>query len=353
MAATTQVEIHESFQSLRIEWDELADRAGAPPFLRPDWIEAWWRAFAKGRLTVLATRAGGDLTGVLPLMRRAGGLVSPTNWHTPLFGPVCADHDAEVALAEAFVQRGGAHLGLRFIDAGDPFLDTLRSAATGAGWSTIERPLQRSPYVPIDGSWEQFCSGLSKDRRRSIRRRERRLRELGELQVIVEDGTERLDELLAEGFALEASGWKGAQGTAITSRPETHAFYTEIARWGASAGLLRLVFIRVDARPIAFNLCLEDDRVHYALKPGHSDEMARYGPGALLAYRMIERAFALDLASYELLGGEDEFKRSFAGEHSRAKVELNGFAGSPRGAMMRLVDTRFRPLARRILASPE
>src|SRR5690242_18622480 len=76
---------------LAVEWEALADRCGASPFARPDWIGAWSRAFAPGALEVRVVRRGGRLAGVLPLVRRGHGMAAPTNAHTPYFGPVAED----------------------------------------------------------------------------------------------------------------------------------------------------------------------------------------------------------------------------------------------------------------------
>jgi len=346
----TSVEIHDSVEDLRPGWEELADATRVAPSLRPGWIDAWWRAFGKGRLAILAVRDGTELTGVLPLARRAGGLVSTTNWHTPVFGPVVRDDAAVAALAQGLVDKMGSHVRLRIMAAEDPIIGALPDAAQTGRRTLAERTMQRSPYVPINGTWEEFRAGLSRNRRKSIGRRERRLAELGEVKFTVEDGTERLDSLLEQGFALEAAGWKGERGTAIISRPETRSFYEDLARWATEEGLLRLAFLWLDERPIAFNLCLENGQSHFALKPGHDPELNKHGPGALLEYRMIERSFEIGLESHELLGDPDELKLSFAGEHFRNRKEIQAFTRSPRGVATRLVQTHGRAVARRMLA---
>jgi CelD/BcsL family acetyltransferase involved in cellulose biosynthesis len=341
--------VHESLEDLREEWDSLAESTSAAPFLRPGWIEAWWRAFGAGRLLVLAASEGGAITGVLPIVRRRDCVGSPTNWHTPIFGGVYAREEAAEMIAEAIAGLAPPHVRMRFLDARDPLVGALRANAQQSHLLALQRTILSSPYLSIEGKWEEFRARLSPNRRRSIARRERRLAELGEVRLVVEDGSERLDELLDEGFALEASGWKGVRGTAILSQPRTRAFYEDVCRWAAGAGILRLVFVRLDGRAIAFNLGLEDSRAHYALKPGHSPEMARYGPGALLIYRMIERSFSHGLASYELLGSSDDFKRSFVGDQLHTRVELQVFSKSLRGRATRLLETRAHPLARRVL----
>lgn len=339
--------MHESVEGIQQEWDSLAKRTSAPPFLRPGWIEAWWRAFSAGRLQALTASEDGAITGVLPIVRRRDYVGSPTNWHTPIFGGVYANAETACEIAKGIAGLTAAHVRLRFLESSDPLVGAIRADAQRSDLPQLQRTIQSSPYVPIEGTWEEFRARLSKNRLRSTARRERRLAELGEVRLVVEDGSERLDELLDEGFALEATGWKGERGTAILSNSRTRAFYHEVCRWAAGAGLLRLVFLRLDGRAIAFNLCLEDSRAHYALKPGHSLELARYGPGALLIYRMIERSFSLGLASHELLGASDEFKRSFAGDHLRTRVELQVFSKALRGRATRLLETRVLPLARR------
>ena len=51
------------------EWDELADRVSAPPFLRPDWFALWAKSFSTP-LTFLSARRNRSLAAVLPLVRR-------------------------------------------------------------------------------------------------------------------------------------------------------------------------------------------------------------------------------------------------------------------------------------------
>jgi CelD/BcsL family acetyltransferase involved in cellulose biosynthesis len=300
---------------------------------------------------VLTAIKAGDVIGVLPISRHRNDVRSPTNWHTPIFGGLYANAEAAGEIAEAIAGLGASHVKLRFLEEHDPLVGALRTNAQRSEIAALQRTIQSSPYVPIEGTWMAFQARVPKSRRRSIARRERRLAELGELRFVVEDGSERLDELLDEGFALEAAGWKGQRRTAILSQPQTRAFYRDVCHWAAAAGCLRLAFLRLDGRAIAFNLCLEDGRTHYALKPGHSPDMAPYGPGALLIYRLIERSFSLGLANHELLGASDDFKRSFAGDHVRARLELQVFSKSFRGRASRLLETRARPLARRTLSA--
>src|SRR3954465_10411119 len=57
------------------DWDILADSVAAPPFLRPDWIAAWHRAYGNGELRLLSVQDGRDLTGIVPIEVRSGAML--------------------------------------------------------------------------------------------------------------------------------------------------------------------------------------------------------------------------------------------------------------------------------------
>lgn len=108
-----------------------------------------------------------------------------------------------------------------------------RSPAGAPCTVAIHRP---SLQVDVGTTFAEYEASLGRNRRQQARCRWRRLGERGEVEVEVRDATEALDRLLAEGFAVEASGWKGASGTAITSSPAQHRLYTELARSASERG---------------------------------------------------------------------------------------------------------------------
>jgi CelD/BcsL family acetyltransferase involved in cellulose biosynthesis len=334
------------------EWERLADRANAAPFLRPAWTHAWWQAFGGGRLEIVTLRddrQGDALVALIPLYQRLGRSLSASNWHTPQFGMVAADPDAAAALATALFERRPFELSLGFVDASAPELALYRAAADAAGYRVLERTLERSPYVTTTGTWEAFArERLSRNRRSQLGRARRRLEREGKVQLEIADGSERLEELLAEAFQIEASGWKGAGGTAITSRPETLRFYREIARWAAALGWLRLAFLRLDGQALATMLLLEADGVLYYLKGGYDPAVERYSPGMVLLGSVIEHAFASAIERVELLGGDERYKLAFTSD-VKDKQRFQAFAPSALGLLSRTAFQYGRPAARRAL----
>jgi CelD/BcsL family acetyltransferase involved in cellulose biosynthesis len=325
------------------EWDSLADRAGAPPWARPGWVEAWWKAFGSGELDVLtAYSSDGRLSGVMPVARKRGRVEALTNWHSPE-APLVGD--AAALTGKLFAARPRS-ARLRY--APEAALDAARTAARDSRYRLLERVGERSPYVEVSGSFEDYLGTLDRHHVKETLRRRRRLEGEGNVEFAVEDGRERLDELLAEGWPVEGSGWKRESGTAMDSQPETLAFYTEIARWAAARDMLRLAFLRLDGRAIAFELALEADGVYAILKGGFDVELRKFGPGGLITYDELERAFELGLRRYEFLGTDEPYKTVWTATVHERRV-LHAFAPTALGLAERAAYEYGRPLAKRLL----
>ena len=342
---SAELEVHSEIAPIAEAWDELAGEADVPPFLRPGWFRAWLNAFGTGQLRVLAIRRGGRLVGVMPLSRRGGVLGSPTNWHTPLYGPVAADEQALRAILDGILSQRARRIDLSFLDGGGLVARGLRELDGSHHY--VERTTMQSPYLRIDGDWDAYWQSVSGKLRQTVRRCSRRLAEIGEVSLQIESGAARLDDLLAEGLQVEASNWKGRSGTAIASDPRTVRFYTELAHWAASRGVLRFAFLRVGGRALAFHFALESQNRYYLLKPGYNEEFRKAGPGTVLTQKMVERAFSLNLDSYEFLGAPDEHKLRWTSD-LRPRVRIQTVASSPAGAVDRVVQTHGRALAKRL-----
>ena len=90
----------------------------------------------------------------------------------------------------------------------------------------------------------------------------------------------------------------------------------------------------VGADLIAADLSFEVDRAHHLLKTSFDPDYARYGPGLLLRYLMLQRAFASDLVSYEFLGRDDPWKRNWTNTF-RPLTHMRAFPPSARGTSER------------------
>jgi CelD/BcsL family acetyltransferase involved in cellulose biosynthesis len=344
--ATPLLERHDSLAPLADEWDALVARVGATPFVNPGWFDAWWRAFGRGRLEVFALRSDEELAAVLPVALRHGMRRSLTNWHTPEFEVPARDSAARRALLQQVLEHAHTSLELGMLTSGLADANDFGTAARGRGLRMLRRTIEYSPYVTIEGEYDAYEKTLAQRRRSELRRRRRRLSERGELTFEIADGTDGLDALLGEGFAVEGSGWKTEEGTAIVSRPETEAFYRYVAHWAAPRGSLRLAFLRLDGKPIAFHFTIEESGSAYQLKGGYEPALREFAPGQLLVQDMIRWAFERGLRTYEFLGADEAFKLDWTAS-LRERIALHAFPRSPSGAVAWTAQSYGRPLAKR------
>jgi len=78
------------------------------------------------------------------------------------------------------------------------------------------------------------------------------------------------------------ASWKGANHSAMASKPATLGFYTDLAKAAADAGALSLYTLRLDGKLIAFDYSLTRLRIVYVLKLSYDATLAKYSPSNVL-----------------------------------------------------------------------
>lgn len=333
------------------DWDVLADRLAAPPFLRPGWFRAWHDAYGEGELRLLSVHRGDELAGVLPVEVKGGATLSPTNTHTPMFGPLADGPEVESALVRQLVGVAHGRLELAYADPAARWFATLREELPGTRRSdrrsVMVQTIARPPHVSTAGGWDAYLAGRSRKFVKDLRRLRRRLGEHGAVELAVHSDLAGVDAALEEFVALESSGWKDGAGTAIASRAASRAFYAQIARWAAERGWLRLAFLRLDGRAIAAELDLACAGALYSLKCGFDPDYRAFGPGQLLTQDCLRLAFDEGLASYEFLGTDEAYKMSWT-DAVHERVRVRSFPRTVSGDVSAIARHYARPLVRRL-----
>lgn len=345
-----------AFAALAAEWDATVARGPADhPFVRHGFLSAWLDAFAPDAspLVLAARGADGGAEGLAVFLEeRAGGvirLVAPANDHSCrvdlALGP-----DASGAVAALW-----AHL--RDEVRWDVLLlrDLLRDGPT----STLLEPLaradrhltgrwesQRSPYVALGGKPAE--ERASAKLRQNLRRRLRRLGEQGAVSVLRAGREADLGEVLPAFLALEASGWKGARGTAIGQDPRLVAFYEAILRGWAREGALAARALALDGRPVAVHLGLVHRGVYYLPKTAYDEALAPVSPGQLLQREVLVECEARGLAGFDFLGPLMPWKEDWEPE-PRPHDWLYVYRPSLAGRAMHTVKHRVRPLVKEVV----
>jgi CelD/BcsL family acetyltransferase involved in cellulose biosynthesis len=348
-------------ERLRPEWEALRPQGqNQDPFLSCDWFATWWRAFGGHRKLYLVTaRRDSHLRAVLPLMLertwRHGiplrRLAAIGDDHTPCFDLVRAGDDDHLHRAVwnhlMALRNEWDVLDLPRLSADSITTDRFVGLAKEqrVKYSLWQRA-PRSPWIDIQPSWDEYLDSRSAGFRKALRRKRRRLATLGRVGLETVTGREALDQALADGLRIEAEGWKGSNRTAISSQPAVRDFYIDLAGIMADRGQLRLHFLTVDDRRIAFDYSIIANRCLYSLKAGHCSTHARFSPGTLMLGLILQRAHEEGLTGMDLMGDEDEFKRHWT-DATRTHQWLHCYSDSMRGCLLHFIKCRLLPTMRR------
>ena len=330
------------------EWDRMAVATAASPFARPGWCLAWAEAFGHP-LRVAAVHRDGTLAALLPIVPGRRRIRTAADWHVPYTEAVAWDDADLAALFDGLASLG--RLAVDFVVEGSA---TERVAAAALAGRPSRRILRlRSPFLDTSRSFDGYCDQLDSKKLRELRRRRRRLEEAhGEVRYEVVDGAGDWEDALVEGIAIEASGWKGDEGTAVASDDAIEGFYRSLTAWAASAKLLEIGLLRAGSRAVAFDLALADGTSTWLLKTGYDEAFARFGPGSQLRFEAIRRAFELGLSRYEFTGEVEPWKDEWTATRRRI-VLVEAFEPGLRGSVA-LLATRLgravRVQGRRALA---
>jgi CelD/BcsL family acetyltransferase involved in cellulose biosynthesis len=343
-AGPLELVVYEKTEDIHREWEQLGYRMDAPPFMRRGWYDAMIEAFDPEGFRIVAARRDGRLVGVMPVVAARGALASATNFHTPIYAPLVEDLDTlrELIAGALSLRRGG--LDLDYVPMAGATAAVLRDLAGERGLRSIEAETARQPYVDTSGCWDEYLASLARKHRKEVGRLRRRLEELGALELQFEETS---CEVLEEGLAIEGSGWKSDEGSAILSCERTTTFYRRVAEWARAHGWLKLAVLRLDGRAIAFDMCLETAGAVHARKGGFDPELRKFGPGTVLTYESLARAFAADdIKSYEFLGTDEPYKLAWT-QAKRPLGRIQVFAPTPSGAARYVARRHLRPAAKR------
>jgi len=281
----------------RVAWDALSACAAEPnPFNESWYLLAALRAFdPAGGVKLLRFEADGELAGLLPLHAPA----KYYRWPVPhLAGWVHANCFLGAPLVARGLEREFWRALLEWADANPArgiFLHLAQMPLTGPVQDALQIVLgeqgrlaaivhrEDRAMLASDLSPEAyFEASLSGKKRKELRRQYNRLAELGEVAMTRTTDDAGLARWIEDFLALEHSGWKGTNGSAIASHQTTTRMFKEALFGAASQGKLERLTLTLDDQPIAMLANFLTPPGAFSYKTAFDERFARYSPGVLV-----------------------------------------------------------------------
>jgi len=352
-----------AFQALAPEWPALLARTGHDaPFYAHGFLRCGLDAFFHGcPVRAVVARDARGLRAALVLVERtvryagvaARQLSSAASVHSGRFDLIADAGDAPAIDAVWRAVEGLDWDALvladlppreRALGAGRALVDRAQARGFSVGWWES----MRTPFIPLGASADEvFARQLQAKFRSNLRRRRKKLQAQGEVRLQRLTGGPELAARLAEGLALEASGWKGRAGTAIATDPPARRFYLSLARSAEADGTLAVFTLRAGGRAVAFHFALVQGGVCHLPKMGFDEAMAQAAPGHLILESVLQDCCARGLSEFDFLGPDMAWKRDWTRQvrvHHWGHVYRPGLRGRALHAMKFAIAPRVKRL---------
>jgi CelD/BcsL family acetyltransferase involved in cellulose biosynthesis len=292
----------EGLEAIADEWRQLV--LGMPNcrfFQFPEWHRSHLSALEPdpANLSYFVAYRAGQMVAVFPLRhgrRRIHGLTLRTlglisHSHVTLGDFTFAQHAENATLMQTFVdwlraQREFAWdvLVLDRVPDRSAIAFALKAAPPSLSLGMV---CGSSGYILCEQPYERTTNAISGSFKRNLRRLSRRAAQTAPLTYWSVHEYVELIEALPRFFAIEASGWKGGEGTAIACDGTLMAFYGRLVEEFGARGQCSINFLRHGDKDVAAQFCLQMGGATNLLKIGFDEAHADIAPGNLIMERTI------------------------------------------------------------------
>jgi CelD/BcsL family acetyltransferase involved in cellulose biosynthesis len=188
-----------------------------------------------------------------------------------------------------------------------PTAPLLERVAREERFRPIVEPYVRSPYLPLEGSWDEYLKGRSANFRSDLKRKGNKAsRASAEVRLL--SGPDTVPSLLDTVYAIETKSWKEESQTSITTNPVARSFYETFLPRAAEAGWLHSFVLMLEGKPAAYDMGVLFANRYYMLKTSYDTEWGEWSPGIVLRQHVIRSLFEAGVREHDFLGDDDAWK---------------------------------------------
>jgi len=197
----------------------------------------------------------------------------------------------------------------------------------------------------VQGSWDAYLAGRSRDLRRNLRRAETDLASMGNMQFeLIAAGPQRLFEQWVE---VDRASWKASQGETVDSNAQTTRHYRGMLQRFAAQGQLLGGVLSLNDAPIAVVICASHKGICHTLKTAMREDLssARLSLGAVVMARLLAAVWSLPDVRLIDFVSKQTYTERWTAEVLTFERRV-AFAASWRGQAAALLDRAFQRIAR-------
>lgn len=324
----TTVESHDGIPGgdVRAAWERLVDAdPAATVFHEPRYLEVWHRELGKaGAARVHVMRRGDDVIGIVAEGRTVDEDDATTTVRflggtevTDYLGPVSRPEDRREVVAAYLDLLGDDRSWDRFVAAGlaadSGWVEPLHELAPRSGLAVADDELEDvCPRVSVADGYEAYLDALPGKLRQEQRRKARKLaRDAGGVRLREAHG-EDVDDALETFFEL--AGHAEPDKSRFLLDDDVRRFFHALADAYAGERVVRVHLLDVAGAPGAATISLVHGGMWGLYNSAFDQQLSMLSPGMVLVTQLIQEAGDEQLATFDLLRGDEPYKYRFGAE---------------------------------------
>ncbi|MCA9146689.1 MAG: GNAT family N-acetyltransferase [Planctomycetales bacterium] len=318
----------DALSSYRDEWAQLlAVTPDACFFQTLEWLTIYWRHFGRDqRLRTLLVYESDQLVGIVPLAinscrTRAGAvrmLGYPLDGWGTRYGPIGENRQAILSAGLTHLRKTARDwdvLELNWMSS-----DNLAAATVAFSdlrvWPQVFAGSEVS-LVDLTHPWNEYWTSLSSKHRNNVRRAEKRLATLGEVEMLhTRNGEGNACRVPSELYdRCEQLSWQSWQAGSATGTTLTHErvrhFVRDVHEAATAMGGVAIHLLSVNGEPAAFSYNYVFQGTEFGLRMGYAPKFKSGNPGTVLIHRMLQDCVDGPQRTLDFGEGDSGYKRAW------------------------------------------
>ena len=328
-----QINDFSEFLRLRQPWNELAGQCAVDhAYMRHEWFSCWIKHLGdKNRMEIMTAWNDGLLVAVTPLQRQrekiSGIPVRSLRFMISGISPRCnflvhPSLNPENIFDHLFNIKGWDILELQGMEhdrnSTQDFVSFLKNRCPG---KYVVEEGRQSPYLFVEGNWNDYLQTLSQKHRKNINQGLNRLSRLEGcgFEKVIE--YRRFHEVFDDILRISDRSWKGAGGTSISAVKNMAEFYREFCETTDSQDLWEMRLMKAGGQNIAFNFFLKHGPRLSGIRTDYDETYKYYGPGQMMILNTLKDLFdSAQKWEFDMGGMAADFKLDWT---EKVRLHLN------------------------------
>jgi CelD/BcsL family acetyltransferase involved in cellulose biosynthesis len=306
--------VKSNFSSLTGQWKYLQSKSASNViFSTPEWSSVYWQCFNEGYAELLGEIKDDNRSiGIAPLMTRneTAFFIGSVDICDYLDFIILQGYEQDFfkELLNCLTAHGVKKLDMAPLRADSSVMTILADMAKSAGHKVTTAQIDVSPYANLPGNWEDYLKSLETKQRHELRRKMRRLNEMGAVDYRVKNTAS--PENIEIFFKLFR---ESREDKAQFLSPQMENYFRLLLGSTAGADYLRLNMLDYNGKPIAATICFDYNDEMLLYNSGFDREYSWLSAGLVSKAMAIEDSIKLGRAKFDFLKGSEEYKYHLGG----------------------------------------